>query len=203
MFNKMSLEAFAEAVASREPVPGGGSVSALAGGLAAALAAMVAALTIQKEAYADRAPEMQRLHAAAAGLQQDLLEAADRDAQSYRAVLAAFRLAKSTEKERQNRTDAIQAAFRHATEVPMQVAEASLQVLELAGTAVRLGNPDMHTDAGVGVLLARSAALGALLNAKVNLGSLKDKDFTTQMEERIKKLRQKVIEMESHILDSM
>jgi methenyltetrahydrofolate cyclohydrolase len=203
MFKKMSLEAFADAVASREPVPGGGSVSALAGGLAAALAAMVAALTIRKEAYADRAPEMQRLHAAAAGLQQELLDAADRDAQSYREVLAAFRLARSTEKERQNRAEAIQAAFRHATQVPMQVAEAALQVLELAGTAVRLGNPDMRTDAGVGALLARSAALGALMNAKVNLGSLKDKDFTAQMEERIKKLRQEVIEAENNILDSM
>lgn len=203
MFRKMSLEAFADAAASRQPVPGGGSVSALAGGLAAALAAMVAALTLGKEAYADRAPEMQRLLDAAAGLQKKLLNAVDRDAQSYLDVLSAFSLAKSSEEERRKRAGAVQAAFRHATEVPLQVAEAALQVLELAGTAVRRGNPDIRTDAGVGVLLARSAALGALMNAKINLGSLKDKDFKAQMEERIEKLKEKVIGLESEILDSI
>jgi len=199
----MSVEAFTYAAASRDPVPGGGSVSALAGGLAASLAAMVAALTLKKEAFADRAPEMHRLHDAAADLQKELLDAVDRDAQSYRDVLAAFRLARSTEEERRQRAAAIQAAFRHATEVPLQVAEAALQVLELAETAARRGNPDMRTDAGVGVLLARSAALGALMNAKINLGSLKDKEYTVQTEKRIEKIRQTVIRMESDILNSM
>jgi formiminotetrahydrofolate cyclodeaminase len=203
VFKDMSVEAFAYAAASRDPVPGGGSVSALAGCLAASLAAMVGALTLKKEAYADRAPEMHRLHDAAADLQKELLDAVDRDAQSYREVLAAFRLARSTEEERRQRSAAIQAAFRHATEMPMQVAETALRALELAGTAVRLGNPDMRTDAGVGVLLARSAALGALMNAKINLGSLEDEEFTVQTEKRIETIRQTVIRMESDILDSM
>jgi formiminotetrahydrofolate cyclodeaminase len=203
MFKEMSLEAFAQAAASSEPVPGGGSVSALAGALASSLAAMVAALTLNKEAYADRSPEMHRLHDTATELQNELLEAVDRDAQSYREVLSAYRLAKSTDEERRQRAEAIQAAFRHATEVPLQVAEAALQILELAGTAVRRGNPDMRTDAGVGALLARSAALGALMNARINLGSLKDKKFAVQMEERIGQVQQKVIRMESDILDSI
>jgi formiminotetrahydrofolate cyclodeaminase len=203
MFKNMSLEAFADAAASRDPVPGGGSVSALAGGLAASLAAMVAALTLNKEAYADRTPEMRRLSDTAASLRKELLDAVDRDAQSYREVLAAYGLAKSTEEERRQRAAAIQAALRHATEVPLQVAEAALQVLELAGTAARRGNPDMCTDACVGALLARSAALGALMNAKINLAGLKDRNVAVQMEERIEKLRQKVIGMESDILDSI
>jgi formiminotetrahydrofolate cyclodeaminase len=203
MFKDMSVEAFAYAAASRDPVPGGGSVSALAGSLAASLAAMVAALTLKKEAYVDRAPEMRRLHDAAADLQKELLDAVDRDAQSYREVLSAYRLARSTEKERRQRTAAIQAAIRHATEVPLQVAEAALQVLELAGTAVRRGNPDMRTDAGVGALLARSAALGALMNARVNLASLKDRDIADQMQQRTERLWEKVIRMENDILDSL
>ena len=203
MFKDMSLEAFADAAASREPVPGGGSVSALAGGLAAALAAMVAALTLNKEAFADRAPEMRQLHEAASIARKDLLDAVDRDAQSYGAVLSAYRLPKSTEEEIRRRTAAIQTAFLQATEVPLQVAEAALRVLELAGAAARRGNPDMRTDAGVGVLLARSAALGALMNAKINLGSLEDEQFTVQTEKRIEKIRQTVIRMESEILDSM
>ncbi len=203
MFKEMSLEAFAQAAASLEPVPGGGSVSALAGALAASLAAMVAALTLNKESYADRSSEMQRLHDTATGLQNELLDAVNQDAQSYREVLSAYRLAKSTDEERRQRAAAIQAAFRHATEVPLQVAEAALQVLELAGTAARRGNPDMRTDAGVGALLARSAALGALMNARINLVSLKDKKFAVQMEERIGQVQQKVIRMESDILDSI
>jgi len=203
MFKEMSLEAFADATASREPVPGGGSVSALAGGLAASLAAMVATLTFTKEAFADRAPEMRRLHDAAEGLRKDLLDAADRDAQSYRDVLAAYRQPKTTEEERRQRTAAIQAAFRHATEVPLQIAEAAIRVLELAATATRRGNPDMLTDAGVGVVLARSAALGALMNAKFNLASLKDKDFVAQARDRIERLRRRAMQMESEVLASL
>jgi methenyltetrahydrofolate cyclohydrolase len=203
MFKEMSLQAFADAAASREPVPGGGSVSALAGGLAAALAAMVATLTLTKDAFADRAPEMQRLHDAAEDLREELLDAADRDAQSYRDVLAAYRRPKTTEEERRQRSAAIQAAFRHATEVPLQVAEAAIRVLELAATATRRGNPDMLTDAGVGVVLARSAALGALMNAKFNLTSLKDKAFVAQARDRIERLRQRAIQMESEVLASL
>ena len=203
MFKEMSVEAFAYAAASRDPVPGGGSVSALAGGLAASLAAMVAALTLKKKAYADRVPEMQRLHDAAADLQKELMDAVDKDAQSYREVLAAYRLPKTTEEEHRQRAAAIQAAFLNATEVPLQVAEAAMRVLDLAGTAVRRGNPDMRTDAGVGVLLARSAGLGALMNAKINLAELKDRDTAGQMRERIERLWQNIVRTESDILDSL
>lgn len=202
MLKQMSLEDFAQAAASLEPVPGGGSVSALAGALAASLAAMVASLTIKKEQYADRKPLMQKLGDEAGQLQTDLLSAVDRDAESYRKVLSAFRLPRSTEEEKQKRSAAIQAAFRHATEVPLQVAEAALKVLDLAGDATRMGNPDMVTDAGVGVVLARSAALGALMNAKFNLSSLKDQDLVVDLEAKIAALKQKVLQKEAEILKS-
>ena len=203
MLKEMSLEAFANAVVSTEPVPGGGSVSALAGGLAAALAGMVAALTLKKEQYADRAPLMQDLRLQAGQLQAKLLTCVDEDAESYRRVLAAFRLPKSTDEEKQTRGAAIQAAFRYATEVPLDVAEAALQVLELAGTAARQGNPDMLTDAGVGVLMARSAALGALMNATFNLGSLKDKALIARLNARIGELKQTVVKKEAEILNAL
>jgi len=203
MLKEMTLEGFADAVASLEPVPGGGSVSALAGGLAAALAAMVAALTLKKEQYADLTPLMQDLGTEAGKLQNELLNCVDRDADSYRQVLAAFRLPKSTDDEKQKRGAAIQAAFRHATEVPLQVAEAALKVLGLAGTAALKGNPDMVTDAGVGVLMARSAALGALMNAKINLSSLKDRDLVNDLKAKIAHLKQTVIQKEAEILGAL
>jgi len=203
MLKEMTLEGFSDAVASLEPVPGGGSVSALAGGLAAALAAMVAALTLKKEQYAHLTPLMQGLGTEAGELQNELLNCVDRDADSYRQVLSAFRLPKSTDKEKQNRSAAVQAAFRHATEVPLQVAEAALKVLDLAGTAALKGNPDMVTDAGVGVLMARSAALGALMNARINLSSLRDRNLVNDLETRIADLKQTVVQKEAEILGAL
>ena len=203
MYKEISLETFASEVASLEPVPGGGSVSALAGALAAALAVMVALLTLKKERYADRESEMLQLRDEAEQLQQQLLAAVDQDAQSYRQVLAAFRLRKSTEKEKQKRAEALQAAFRKATEVPLEVAETALKVLELTGNAARRGNPDMVTDAGVGILLARAAALGALMNAEFNLGSLKDRQLAAEMKTRIGRMKQTVHQMEKQYLDSI
>lgn len=203
MLKEMTLEEFADAAASLEPVPGGGSVSALAGALAAALAAMVASLTLKKEQYAGRTPLMQRLHDEAGQLQNELLTAVDRDAESYRRVLAAFRLPKSTDEEKQKRGAAIQAAFRHATEVPLQVAEAALKVMELAGTAASQGNPDMVTDAGVGVLLARAAVLGASMNAQFNLASLKDRDLAMDLETKIAHFKQSALDKEAEILEAL
>ena len=203
MLKEMTLEGFAEAVTSLEPVPGGGSVSALAGALAAALAAMVASLTLKKEQYADRTPLMQRLREEAGQLQDELLRAVDQDAESYRQVLAAFRLPKSTDEEKHTRGKAIQTAFRHATEVPLQVAEAALKALELAGQAARRGNPDMITDAGVGVLLARSAALGALMNAEFNLSSIKDRDLAKDLEAKIAHVKQTTLNKEAEILATL
>jgi formiminotetrahydrofolate cyclodeaminase len=203
MLKEMTLEGFADAVASLEPVPGGGSVSALAGGLAAALAAMVASLTLKKEQYANLTPLMQSLGTEAGKLQKELLNAVDRDADSYRQVLSAFRLPKSTDDEKQKRADAIQAAFRHATEVPLNVAETALKVLDLAGTAALKGNQNMVTDAGVGVLMARSAALGALMNAKINLSSLKDRNLVNNLETKIAHLKHTVIQKEAEILGAL
>lgn len=200
MLKDLSLEAFTTAVASQAPVPGGGSVSALAGGLAAALSAMVARLTLKKAQYADRAPAMAQLRDNAEQLLKNLLTAVDHDADSYRQVLAAFQMSKSTEAEKQKRSSAIQEAFQQATSVPLQVAENALKVMDLAGTALQSGNPDMITDAGVGVLLARSAALGALMNARINLGSLKDQKLQTQWRSKISELEKNVLQKEAQLL---
>ncbi len=177
MLKDISLEAFAESVASERAVPGGGSVSALAGALAAALAAMVGRLTPKKEPFAHLADRMQALCEQAESLQTDLLTAVDQDADSYRQVLAAFRLPKATSEEKQTRSDAIQSAFKEAARVPLQVAATALKVLKLAAQAVADGNPDMVTDAAVGVMLARTAVLGAVYNVKINLNAIKEEAF--------------------------
>jgi formiminotetrahydrofolate cyclodeaminase len=201
MFENDTLKQFAEKTASPDAVPGGGSVSALAGALAAALAAMVAGLTLTKEKFADVAPQMESLRRNAVELQSKLLTAVDRDSESYQEVLAAFRLPKDTEAETQTRAAAIQEAFKGACRVPLQVAELAAQVADLAVQAARNGNPEMITDAGVSVVMARAAVLGALMNVRINLTAIKDADLVAQTDQKITQIKQHIINKEHEMLE--
>lgn len=203
MLKELSLEQFSDAVASEKAVPGGGSVSALAGGLAAALAAMVARLTMNKNKFAHVAPQMETLAHNAIELQRQLMAAVDRDADSYCQVLVAFRLPKATDEEQQARSRAIEAAFRLAADVPLEVAGLSFEIMELADQGVRLGNPDMITDAGVALVLARSAALGALMNANVNLTYIKDRNVVADMRTTVERIKAAVLQKESKVLSEL
>lgn len=203
MLKEMTLKAFGDAVASEEAVPGGGSVSAIAGSLAAALAAMVARLTQKKEAFAPVAPQMAALEEEADLLQSKLLSAVDRDSDSYRMVLSAFRQPKTTEEEKQIRQQAIQKAFQQAIDVPLEVATLSLKVMELATQAVRYGNPNMVTDAGVALIIARSAALGALMNVRINLTSIKDPALVDQMNAKVRQLKTEAMQKEQELIKEL
>jgi formiminotetrahydrofolate cyclodeaminase len=162
---------------------------------------MVAGLTLSKEAFAAVAPQMEALRRDAAALQSKLLAAVDRDSESYQAVLAAFRLPKGTQSEIQSRNAAVQEAFKGACRVPLQVAEMAGQVADLAVQAARDGNRDLITDACVSALLARAAGLGALMNVRVNLAAVKDADLAAQMDQRIKQIKQDILEKEREILE--
>jgi formiminotetrahydrofolate cyclodeaminase len=201
MFENDTLKQFADKTAASDAVPGGGSVSALAGALAAALSAMVAGLTLSKEAFAAVAPQMETLRRDAADLQSKLLAAVDRDSESYQAVLAAFRLPKGTQNEIQSRKAAVREAFKGACRVPLQVAEMAGQVADLAVQAARDGNRDLITDACVSALLARAAGLGALVNVRVNLAAIKDADLTARMDQKIKQIKQDILEKEREVLE--
>jgi formiminotetrahydrofolate cyclodeaminase len=200
MLTELSIEHFGHAVASEEAVPGGGSVCALAGSLAGALVAMVARLTLNKEKFAHIAPQMETLLRNAQQLQSLLLAAVDRDADSYGRVLAAFRLPKATDEEKLTRRRAIQAAFKKAAEVPLEVANLCLRIMELADQAVRQGNPDMITDAGVTLVLARSAALGALMNVNINLTAITDQAVVEEMRTSTQNLKKTVLKKEQETL---
>lgn len=203
MLTELSVEAFLEKVAAKDPVPGGGSVSALAGAAAAALAAMVAGLTIGRENFADVADDMQAIKDRAEGLRAKLLADVDRDADAYEQVVRAFKLPKKTGAQQRARSLAIQAAFRQAARVPLTVAENALAVLELAGQAVAGGNPNAVTDGLVGTLMARTAALGALYNVKINLSSIKDDAFVRETAAKVNALTARVVEQEQKILASV
>lgn len=200
MLIEMTLEKFADAVASDAPVPGGGSVSALAGALAGALAAMVADLTRKKEKFSDVHPLMEEVGRESDRLCRNLLAAVDRDADSYRQVLAAFAMPKSGEEEKKARAAAVQEAFIRAAEVPLEVAESAAQAMELAGKAAAHGNPAMKTDAGVGILMARAAALGALMNVRINLESIQKQPAAAKMAEKADALEKRIRQRERDLL---
>ena len=174
-----------EAVAAATPTPGGGSVSALAGALAAALGQMVAGLARKKKSHAQY---VEPLSAAIAELEtraRDLADAMDRDAASYDAVLAAFKMPKEGAEELQRRNAAIESATRGATEVPMGVAEAAADLLERLRQLEGITPASMASDLRVGKLMATAAANGALANVQINLETLSDSAYISKMNLRV------------------
>jgi glutamate formiminotransferase/formiminotetrahydrofolate cyclodeaminase len=167
-----SLDGFIGAVASGSPTPGGGTVAAVAGALAAALAAMVARLTVGRKKYAEVDAEFRALLGEAEALQLVLRRLGDEDAAAYTAVTAAYAIPKDREAER---AAAIEAAMLQATRVPLETLRAARAVAALAARAAEAGNRNAASDAGVGALLAGAAARGAAYNVRINIGSLADR----------------------------
>jgi glutamate formiminotransferase / formiminotetrahydrofolate cyclodeaminase len=167
---------FIDAVASDEPTPGGGTVAALAGALGAALTSMVAGLTVGRPKYVHVEDEMQRLRHRAAEVQEALVDLMTADSQAFEAVMAAYRLPRDTADDADRRRDAIQAALRHATEVPLTTMRHAVDVMRIARQAAAGGNVNAVSDAGVGAYLAHAAAQSASLNVAINIMGLRDLD---------------------------
>ena len=168
----VAVATFFDQVAAATPTPGGGTVAAFTGALASALATMVANLTIGKKKYAAHEGAMRDLRGRAERARRRLMALARTDSEAFDAVLRAGRLPQGTQEEADSRSKALAQANLGATLVPLQTAEACLEVVELATEAARLGNPQAVTDAGVAGLLAHAAGEGALLNVQINLKSL-------------------------------
>lgn len=196
----MTIEQFAMQTASNEPVPGGGSISALAGALAAALTEMVAGLTIGKKKYAEAEEEMKAAVEPMHSICQQLLVDIERDSQSFDLYMQALGLPKETEEEKAARTEAMQNGLKAAVAVPLSVAKASYEVLPYAELMVAKGNKTAVTDALVATMMARTAVLGALFNVKINLLSIKDQEFVQATSKEVGALEKKAIEHEQKIL---
>lgn len=181
MLTEESILSYLERTASAEPLPGGGSAAALNGALSAALIEMTARLTLGRKGFEAVQPEMERIAAAASGLRRRLAADIDRDADAYRGVMAAFRLPKGTAEERASREQAIQDALRQAAEVPLGVASAALELLELGAAVIAHGTPIAASDGASGVFAARAAARAAAQNVRINASSLRDAPLRTEL----------------------
>jgi formiminotetrahydrofolate cyclodeaminase len=171
------MNEFLDELASSSPAPGGGSVSALCGSLGAALSSMVCNLTLGKKGYEKAGPELRQVLEESEELRHGLFNLIEDDARAFNRVMAAFKLPKDTEEQKNERSEAIQDALKEAVEVPMQVSRQCLSVLKLSRVVALTGNKNSVTDAGVSALVARAGLQGALLNAKVNLASIRDDSF--------------------------
>ena len=167
-----TVDGFISSVAGPTPTPGGGSVAAHAGALGAALAQMVAGLTIGKKKYAAVEDEMKQLALQASSLRRALTALVERDAQSYEGVRAAYQLPKDTEAQQEARTAAIREALIGAAEVPLETARTAVEVTALAAVLAERGNSNAVSDACVAALLAEAACKGAVLNVRINVASL-------------------------------
>jgi formiminotetrahydrofolate cyclodeaminase len=200
MYPELAIDAFLQKLASSAPEPGGGAAAALVGAAGAALVGMVANLTVGREKFAAAQAEMERARERADALRAALLAAIDRDAEAFRAVMAAYRMPRETEAQRAARRQATQDALRAASRVPADVVALCEDVAGWSRVAAERGNPQVISDAAVAALLADAAAQSAALNVRINVAGITDAAFTGPLWaevaarlDRIRALRDEVV----------
>ena len=203
MLADLTVKDFLDKVACSDPVPGGGSIAALNGALASALTTMVARLTVGKKGYEVSEELMQHAQTITLRLLDEFIALIDKDSEAYNEVFACFKLPKATDEEKAARSAAIQEATKFAALVPMQVARNAYELMTVIMDVARLGNRNAVTDACVAMMSARSAVLGALMNVRINLGSLKDKEFVAKLQAEACELERLACAKEKELLDEI
>ena len=171
----MTCTGFAEETASESPAPGGGSISAYMGALAAALGTMVANLSSHKAGWDDRWEYFSNWADNGMAVMNELLYLVDEDTAAFNKIMDVFGMPKGTEEEKAARAEAMEVATLYATQVPLRTMKAAYKAFDVVRAMAEEGNPNSVSDAGVGALAARSAVMGACLNVKINAAGLKDR----------------------------
>ena len=196
-----SVSNFLDELASNAPAPGGGSVAALSGALGAALVSMVCNLTLGKKGYEDVQDDIKDLLAQSEGLRKKLSDLLEADVAAYTGYSKAAKMPRATEEEKAERSKAMLAALKVATDVPLSIAEAAVKVMDLCMPAAEKGNKWAVSDAGVAVLMAEAALRSAALNVLINLGTLKDEEFVNDRRAKLESLLEGKGAMRDEIYD--
>jgi len=191
---------FLDKLASSAPEPGGGSASALAASIGAALVSMVANLTVGKQKYADVQDQIKELVDNSEKVRGELQSLVQKDTEVYGVLAAAFKMPRETDSEKAERDQAIQNACKEATMVPYAIAEQCLEVAKLSEVAADIGNVNAVSDAGVAALLAEAAAQCAALNVKINLGTIKDEAFNVEKWDGIQDILARSLELKDKVV---
>jgi methenyltetrahydrofolate cyclohydrolase len=185
MVKDKPIEQFLAELASSDPTPGGGSAAAIMGAMGAALISMVCNLTIGKKRYEAFDDELKTVLEQAETLRERLTDMIQADVEVFDRVMGAYRLPKNSDEEKAARGEAIQAALKAATDVPLDCARASAEVIKLSRTVAEKGNLNVISDAGVAVLAGYAALKSAALNVYINVGSIEDKAFAESRRQRL------------------
>lgn len=203
MLAELSVKDFLAKTAGNDPVPGGGSVAALNAALAASLTEMVANLTIGKKKYEDKEELMNSIASKASNYMASFVRDIDADSDAYNKVFAAFKLPKETDEEKAERSKEIQAATKIAAEIPMEVARKAFEMMNIIAEVAENGNQNAITDACVSMMTARTAVLGAILNVKINLSSIKDVEYVALMTQEANYLEKEAAVKEQKLLEKV
>lgn len=197
----LTLNDFIEKLASDSPAPGGGSVASVCGTLSAALAEMVANLTLGKKKYAQYEEEMISIINRTRELRNVLLDFIEKDSSAYNKVIDAYKLPKETDREKEIRTLAIEESLKNAAMAPYEIAKTSYDIFPLTEAVVKNGNSNAVTDGLISAMLARTAVLGGIMNVRINLGFIADKDFVNKYKALTDELESKACEYEKKVLE--
>ncbi|WP_055667630.1 cyclodeaminase/cyclohydrolase family protein [Desnuesiella massiliensis] len=207
MLNELTIKEFINELSSNSPAPGGGSVAALSAALSAALNSMVFNLTVGKKVYNEYSDgEKEIINSSlekSNGLKDVFLDYIEKDTEAFMEVMAAYKLPKDTEEEKNYRKNKIEESYKLALEVPRSLYLKSIELYDHIEHAVKLGNVNAVSDAGVAALLLQTAIESAVLNVKINLTSLKDDNFRSLLTKECEEVIKSGLNRRNRILDSV
>lgn len=194
-----SVQEFADVLAAKEPVPGGGGASACVGALGIALGSMVGNLTTGKKKYAEAEPEIRELLKQSEALREELMDLVQKDADAFVPLAKAYGMPKDTEEEKAKKEEVLQAALADAALVPLEIAEKAVEALKILKRYAEIGSRIAVSDAGVGAAFCEAALKGAKLNVLVNTRSMKDLFLKADAEGRLSRLETEGLSLAAEI----
>ncbi|MDO5407542.1 MAG: cyclodeaminase/cyclohydrolase family protein [Eubacteriales bacterium] len=203
MIERQDLGDWVDALASKAPVPGGGGASALGGALAAALGQMVANLTVGKKRYANVQDEMHQSLFALNILQMELMALADKDAEVFAPLAAAYGMPTDTEEQRAEKEQVMEVRLLDASIVPLKIMERASAVLDVVELLAQKGSRMAVSDAGVAAQFARAALTGAVMNVYINTKSMKNREKAEELNEKANRLLTEGMEQADRIYDGV
>lgn len=197
---RMSVKGFARETASESAAPGGGSVSAYMGALAAALGTMVANLSAHKRGWDDRWKEFSDWAERGQDVMERLLRLVDEDTEAFAKIIDVFSMPKGTEEEKAARAEAMEKATLYASRVPLKTMQTAMEAMPVALAMARIGNPASASDAGVGAIAALAAVRGAHLNVRINAAGLKDRTLAAELTDEAARIEAEAVAAEAEVL---
>ncbi len=197
---RMSVKGFASETASESAAPGGGSVSAYMGALAAALGTMVANLSAHKRGWDDRWKEFSDWAERGQDVMERLLRLVDEDTEAFAKIMDVFSMPKGTEEEKAARAEAMEKATLYASRVPLKTMQTAMEAMPVALAMARIGNPASASDAGVGAIAALAAVRGAHLNVRINAAGLKDRALASELTDEAARIEAEAVAAEAEVL---